>query len=169
MLVDVNLDLVGRVLEHIEFLLQIGAVARRECEHVHAVDGLGQTEVAVLQNAVVGIDQQHRNRVIALDDAEHEVHIVHGHGHHVAVLVVKGFVGHGGEFLGSVGPNLHAFTLLLRKIFHQTVRNQEKHGCENEGDSNEGYLPDASRVVDVSQIHIERFKCNNAKYSGLLF
>ena len=56
-------------------------------------------------------------RVVTLDDAEHEVHIVHCHGH----IVAYGFVGHSGEFLGGIGPYFHAFALLYGEVLDQAV------------------------------------------------
>ena len=61
------------------------------------------------------IDQQHGYVVIALDDAEQEVDIgLHGRASRVVVA-------HGGQFLGGIGPNLHAVALLLGQVTHDAA------------------------------------------------
>ena len=52
--VDVDYDMVFRVAQCVELVLQKFGIRRRKLEGREAVDGLRQTEVAVLQNVVVG-------------------------------------------------------------------------------------------------------------------
>ena len=56
------------------------------------------------------IYEQHRNAVVALNDAEEEIHIgIHPRGVH------------GGKLLGGIGPNLHTLALLHCHIIYEIV------------------------------------------------
>ncbi len=71
------------------------------------------------QDFAFPIDEQHRDVVVALDDAQQKVHVgLHGHG--IAVLIDL-LGGCGSQLLGGVGPYLHAVALHHGKVLDQAV------------------------------------------------
>ena len=127
------------MFEMTQLLIQIFEIGRRDFKR-QTVLGLRQAEVAVQQDVVIIINQQHGDVVVGLDDAQQEVHI----GGTAAGTVFTALVAHCRQFLGRIGPNLHALALLLGQILHQVVGDVQEQRHQHQRDGQEDHLPDAS-------------------------
>ena len=142
-LVDLNVDFVLAVLEMAQLLVEVLKVGRRNLKG-QAILGLRQTEVAVQQDVVLIIDQQHGNVVVGLDDAQQEIHIGGAATHRIAIGIHVSAAAHRRQFLSRVGPDLHAPALLDGKILDQIVGHIQEQRHQHQRDGQKHHLPDAS-------------------------
>ena len=146
-LVNDDVDFVLAVLEVVELLVEVSQIGRRNLKR-EAVLGLGQAEVAVQQDVVLVIDEQHGDVVVRLDDAQQEIHVGAAAGTLVARLVhfigAAALAAHRDEFLGGVGPYLHTFALLFGQVLDQVVGDVKEERDEHHRKNQENHFPDAS-------------------------
>jgi len=116
----------------LEKLLVGGRDFKRE-----AVDGLGQLEVAVQQDVVLAVDEQHGDVVVGLDDAQQEVDVGRLQG------IALGGLAHGGKFARGIRPNFHAAAFLLCQVLDQVVADIQEHAHQDNRNHNEDDFPDA--------------------------
>ena len=144
-LINLDINLVLAVLEVAQFLVEVFEVSGRNFKR-QTILGLRQAEVAVQQDVILIIDQQHGDVVVGLDDAQQEVN-VGGTG-----AIITAFAAHRRQFLGCIGPNLHALAFLHGKVLHQVVGDVKEQCHQHQRDGQEHHLPDATRVIYVAQI-----------------
>ena len=142
----VNFQMFRLVLEKAEepetqFLVQVLQVGSGYLKG-HTVHRFRQTEIAMVQDVILIIDQHYGDIMVGLDDAQQEIHV--GSSPYGITVLIHLVVDAHRQFPCRIGPNFHALALLLGEIFHQVVGYVKEERHQHQRDDNKDHLPDAS-------------------------